>query len=308
MNKTPAAKPAGNGRKWVVRAAAGCAAFFLLSVFVFLVCGRIPKPARTELRYGETFPAGLELLTQDRQPVHIGALKGTHKVLFYLSASDAACSRRLVAISRILKIYRSEAISYSILWEGGIPQGRVSAAGIDPKINYAVKSGNTLSGTKPNAFLLGADNRVEAVTGYSYDDLPLKLAPLCKAGDLKPAVNRLIVEDALQEESARRANEDTVIMFLSTSCRGCLSEEQKLTGSLTAIRKKARVITVQPDYDQTQVFPNRYFSVDDSLAFFDVYRQQSRASKLPYFVVTDKNMNILKEFPDVPSLLRYFAS
>lgn len=266
-----------------------------------------PKTVNTELQFGNKVSKRLELISENRKTFRISELKGSKKVLFYLSGKDAACAQRLYSISRIISIYQAKDIAYYLIWEDTIPTNWITAAGIDINLNYRLKDGNSLSRTKPNAYIIGAGNKVEYVTGYTYDDLPLKLCDICGSKDLRPLVNRIIVHDALQSEDGSASKYNSyAIMFLSTSCRDCLAEEQALKSALPKIRAKTKVITVQPDYDQTQVFENRNYFIDYSLACFDVYRQASRAEKLPYFVIVDQNMKIVKEFSDVSGIIRYY--
>lgn len=299
--------PRGSAKRKKNRlAAAGFAAAVLTAVIIGWLVMRV-KPVNVELKAGEPFPPGLALISENGKACHISELKGTRKVLFYLSGTDPICGLRLSAIARMTRIFRSENITYEILWEGGIPENWIFAKGIDPALNFSLKRGNSLSKTKPNAFLLGEGNRVELAAGYSYDDLPQKLYSLCRSGDLRTAVNQMIEKDGMQGETFRRESGSCLIMFLSSSCRDCLAKEQKLIDALPAIRKKTRVITVQPDYDQKQVFENPYSCVDYSSVFFGVYRLCGHAVTLPYFVEAGRDGKPIREFTDVASLLAYYG-
>lgn len=264
-------------------------------------------PMKTQLGYWDKIPSRLTMYSSNNQKVRISSLSGDYRVLFYLRSDSADSLQRLIAIRKIMDIYRWDSVRYYLIWEDKIPLDTVMEAGIDTNCNYTLKNDAVLSRYVPTAFIVGKNGTVEFVSGYAYTDILYRIYTLAGKNDLRPTVNQMIFEDARGSNPALDAGKPNLFVFTTSTCQTCVAEEDALNALIKTVDKSMNVITIRPDFDSRQSMDSN-LCYDYSYAYFEVYKKSNGIEAMPFYVITDEQFAVVRVFTQLSRLSDYLRT
>lgn len=281
------------------------------SVVCFFYLNNKLQYSKLELAAEDTIPSRIKLFNAWGKANNISDIKSKFKVIFYLDSTNKDCINRLDNISKMIDLISFEDMSFVLVWEDQIPSKQIKEAGIAESYNYTLAGKTTLSESKPNAFLTDENNKIIMVTGYSYISLINEIIDMSGKKDLSAKAGEMILKNAVKSgTSFQEANEKTLLMFMSSSCRLCRENEDIIRKNADFLQEKINVVTVRPDFDTKQDF-DRYFEIDPEQIYFNMfaYSQGVEATnrKYPMFYIINSDYSVEKLITDPNELVKYIS-
>ncbi|MDP4182761.1 MAG: hypothetical protein Q8942_16945 [Bacillota bacterium] len=283
---------------------------FIIMIFAFSQGCSLNQNTELELKCDDIIPSGIRLFNVSGKSNTIDQIKGIYKVIFYLDDTSDDCVKRLDCITKMIHIINFKGLSYAILWENEIPIEKIQSAKIDLNYNYCLKGKASLSESKPTAFLTDKNNKVMTVTGYSYVALINQIIELSGKKDFSNNAGEMILKNIRKSGAFRENGNKTLLMFISSGCRKCKEDEDKVQKNIAFIQNKINVIAVRPDFDVKQKY-DKYFEMDPQQIYFNIFAYAknigAESRKYPMFVIINDTYGIENLFTDVDEMVNYVS-